>query len=66
MRSKLGRRKKGYVPIYSTVPPPINAFIEREAERRGLDKADIIREALIEKFRAQSEKTGDEGISKNE
>jgi len=50
MKNQRGRRKKGYIPVYSSVPLPVNSSIEEEAGRRGLDKSDIIREVLIEKF----------------
>jgi len=44
------RKKEGYVKVYSSVPTEIDARIRGEATRRGLNKADLIREALIEKF----------------
>jgi len=50
MKNQRGRRKKGYIRVYSSVPLLVNTSIEKEADRRGLDKSDIIREVLIEKF----------------
>lgn len=50
MKKQRGRRRKGYIKIYSSVPLPTYSSIEQEADRRGLDMADIIREVLIEKF----------------
>ncbi len=50
MKNQRGRRKKGYIKIYSSVPSPTHTSIEQEAGRRGLDLASIIREVLIEKF----------------
>lgn len=54
-----GRKKKGYAKIYSSVPPEIDDIMRREATRRGLDKADLIREVLMEKF--GSEKKNQKG-----
>lgn len=48
--ARQGRRKKGYVKVYSSIPPETDAKIQAEAARRGLDKADVIRGALIEKY----------------
>ena len=50
MKKQRGRRKKGYIRVYSSVPLATNNSMEEEANRRGLDKSDIIREVLIEKF----------------
>jgi len=49
-KNQPGRRKKGYTKIYSSVPSSTYSSIEQEAERRGLDIADVIREVLIERF----------------
>ena len=48
--ARQGRRKKGYVKVYSSIPPETDAKIQAESARRGLDKADVIREILIEKY----------------
>ena len=50
MNNKRGRKKRDYVKVFSSVPPSTHRFIEQNANRRGLDMAAIIREALIEKF----------------
>lgn len=57
MNNKRGRKKKGYTKIFSSVPPSIYKTIEQQAEGRGLDIAAIIREALMEKFRAESQQS---------
>lgn len=48
--ARQGRRKKGYVKVYSSIPPETDAKIRAAAARRGLDKADVIRAALMEKY----------------
>jgi len=50
MKNKRGPRKKDFSKIYSSVPIPTYNSIEKEADRRGLDISDIVREVLIEKF----------------
>lgn len=48
--ARQGRRKKGYIKVYSSIPPETDAKIRAEAARRGLDKADVIRGVLMEKY----------------
>lgn len=48
--ARIGRRNKGYTKVYTSLPPGTEANVTAEAIRRGLDKAAVIREALIEKF----------------
>ena len=50
MNNRRGRKKRGYTKIYSSIPPLTYTSIEKEANRRGLDISDIIREILMERF----------------
>ena len=45
-----GKAKRQFEKVYSSVPPDVKAAIKSEADRRGLQTSDIIRELLMEKY----------------
>lgn len=42
--------KRPFEKVYSSVPKDVKKSIQAEANRRGLQMSDVIREALIEKY----------------
>jgi len=47
---KRGRPKRQFDKVYSSVPPAIKEAIRTEADRRGLQISDVIRELLMETY----------------
>ena len=45
-----GRRKRPFQKVYSSVPADVKEAIRVEADRRGLQISDVIRELLMEKY----------------
>jgi hypothetical protein len=45
-----GKINRKFEKVYSSVPPEIKKAIQEEADRRGLQRSDVIRELLIEKY----------------
>jgi len=45
-----GKTKRQFEKVYSSVPPEVKEAIKTEAERRGLQVSDVIREVLMEKY----------------
>jgi len=50
-------KKQPFKKVYSSVPPEVKEAIKEEAEIRGLQISDIIRELLMERYRNQSYKS---------
>ena len=44
------RLKRPFEKLYSSVPGEVKAAIQEEADRRGLQVSDVIRELLMEKY----------------
>jgi hypothetical protein len=42
--------RRPFEKVYSSVPPEVKEAIRHEADRRGLQISDIIRELLMEKY----------------
>jgi hypothetical protein len=51
------KSKRPFDKVYSSVPSEIKEVIRAEADRRGLQISDIIRELLMEKYGKQSQKS---------
>ncbi len=47
---RIGKSKRPFEKVYSSVPPDVKEAIRAEADRRGLQTSDIIREVLMEKY----------------
>ena len=52
-----GKTKRQFEKVYSSVPPEVKEAIKAEAERRGLQLSDVVRELLMEKFGENSQKS---------
>ena len=52
-----GKTKRQFEKVYSSVPPEVKEAIKAEAERRGLQLSDVVRELLMEKFGDNSQKS---------
>jgi hypothetical protein len=52
-----GKIKRQFEKVYSSVPPEVKKAIEAEAERRGLQVSDVVRELLMEKFGKDNQKS---------
>ncbi len=44
------RLKRPFDKVYSSVPTEVKEAIQEEADRRGLQVSDVIRELLMEKY----------------
>ena len=55
MRKQQGKRP--FLKVYSSVPPDVKDAIRSEAERRGFQISDVIRELLMEKYGKQTGKS---------
>ena len=42
--------KRPFEKVYSSVPSDVKSAIQEEADRRGLQLSDVIRELLMEKY----------------
>ena len=51
-----GKTKRRFEKVYSSVPPEVKEAIKAEADRRGLQQSDVVRELLMEKFGKDSQK----------
>jgi DNA polymerase III delta subunit len=51
------QQKRPFLKVYSSVPPDVKEVIRSEAERRGLQMSDVIRELLMEKYGNQTGKS---------
>lgn len=51
-----GKTKRKFEKVYSSVPPEVKDAIKAEADRRGLQQSDVVRELLMEKFGKDSQK----------
>ena len=54
---KRGRPKRQFDKVYSGVPPAIKEAIRTEADRRGLQISDVIRELLMETYGKENQKS---------
>ncbi len=52
-----GKAKRQFEKVYSSVPPEIKEAIKAEADRRGLQQSDVVRELLMEKFGQEGRKS---------
>jgi len=52
-----GKTKRPFEKVYSSVPPDVKEEIKAEAERRGLQLSDVVRELLMERFGENSQKS---------
>ena len=52
-----GKTKRRFEKVYSSVPLEVKEAIKAEADRRGLQQSDVVRELLMEKFGKDSQKT---------
>ena len=52
-----GKAKRRFEKVYSSVPPEVKDAIKAEADRRGLQLSDVVRELLMEKFGKESQKS---------
>jgi len=52
-----GKTKRQFEKVYSSVPPEVKDAIKAEADRRGLQLSDVVRELLMEKFGKDSQKS---------
>jgi len=50
-------RKQPFKKVYSSVPPEVKEAIREEADRRGLQISDVIRELLMERYQDQSHRS---------
>lgn len=51
-----GKTRRQFEKVYSSVPPEVKGAIKAEADRRGLQLSDVVRELLMEKFGKDSQK----------
>lgn len=49
------RLKRPFEKVYSSVPREVKEAIQEEADRRGLQVSDVIRELLMERYGQQAE-----------
>jgi DNA polymerase III delta subunit len=42
--------KKRFEKVYSSIPKDVKRVIKKEADRRGLQMSDVVREVLMEKY----------------
>ena len=54
---RIGKAKRQFEKVYSSVPPDIKEAIMAEAARRGLQISDVVRELLMEKYGKESQKS---------
>ncbi|MFQ5874962.1 MAG: ribbon-helix-helix protein, CopG family [Dehalococcoidia bacterium] len=52
------RRKRPFDKVYSSVPREVKEAIQEEADRRGLQISDVVRELLMEKYANRSSDPG--------
>ena len=52
-----GKAKRQFEKVYSSVPPEIKEAIKAEADRRGLQLSDVVRELLMEKYGQEGRKS---------
>jgi hypothetical protein len=52
MVSNQANRRK-FEKVYSSVPKDVKKAIKQEADRRGLQMSDVVREVLMEKYSAK-------------
>jgi len=50
-------RKQPFKKVYSSVPSEVKEAIREEADRRGLQISDVIRELLMERYQDQSHRS---------
>jgi hypothetical protein len=50
-----GKAKRRFEKVYTSVPPEIKEAIQAEADRRGLQQSDVVRELLMERFGKNSQ-----------
>jgi len=52
-----GKAKRQFEKVYSSVPPEVKEAIKAEADRRGLQLSDVVRELLMGKYGKESHKS---------
>jgi len=50
-------KRQPFKKVYSSVPPEVKEAIREEADRRGLQISDVIRELLMERYQDQSNRS---------
>ena len=50
-----GTRRRPFQKVYSSVPREVKEAIQGEADRRGLQLSDVIRELLMERYGLRGE-----------
>lgn len=58
MVSRQTSRRRPFEKVYSSIPEDVKEAIKEEADRRGLQIADVIREILIERYDPRTAKPG--------
>jgi hypothetical protein len=51
-KEQVRKRREPLEKVYTSVAPGLKAHLQAEADRRGLQVADVIRELLMEKYGA--------------
>ena len=55
------RLKRPFEKVYSSVPTEVKEVLQQEADRRGLQVSDVIRELLMEKYGDEVGRQGSDG-----
>ena len=50
-------KRRRFQKVYSSVPPEVKEIMREEAERRGLQISDVIRELLMTKYAEQAKES---------